>query len=66
MDAPDRKMSEEERSLRHHTSLLEDPLEAFQRAFANWPPHAKPGTILERGGRMYVVAHDGSVRRVKE
>lgn len=66
MDAPDRKMSEEERALRHPTNLLEDPLEAVQRAFANWPHHAKPGTILERSGRRYLVAHDGSVRRVKE
>jgi len=65
MDDP-RKMPEEERAFRRPVDLLEDPLEAFQRAFANWPHHAKPGTILERGGRKYLVAHDGSIRRLKE
>lgn len=65
MDDP-RKMSRVGLALRRPVDLREDPLEAFQRAFANWPHHAKPGTILERGGRKYLVAHDGSVRRVKE
>lgn len=66
MDAPDRNVAEEERALRRPVDLREDPAKQRPELLAFWPHYARPGTILERSGRKYVVANDGSVRCVKE